>query len=292
MAVNDERQSSSAHSRALLRAVAWMMGALISFLTMGVAGRALSAELPIFEIVMLRNLICLIVISALIARLGKHLLRPTNLKRHLARNTVHFAAQCGWYFGLATIPFVEVFAIEFTVPVWTAILAALFLEERLSVTRVMAICLGLVGIVVILRPGLVEPSPGTFAVLAAAVGFAIMFVITKNIVNVDRPITILFWMNLIQLPIGIVLSIPVWVNPTLDMAPWIALVGAAGIGSHYCLSRAMALADATIVVTLDFIRLPLAAVLGWFLYAEPLSFFVLLGAMIILLGNWLNVRKT
>lgn len=277
--------------RPLLRAVAWMMGALVSFLSMGIAGRALSTDLPVVEIVMLRNLICLIVVSALIARLGPHLLRTTHFKLHLARNTIHFGAQCAWYFGLATIPFVEVFAIEFTVPVWTAILATLFLGERLSMTRMFAICLGLVGILVILRPGLVEVSAGTVAVLAAALGFAFMFVVTKNIVKLDRPVTILFYMNLIQLPIGIALSVPVWVAPTFELAPWIAIIGAAGLGSHYCLSRAMALADATVVVTLDFIRLPLAALLGWFLYAEPLSPFVLLGAVIILFGNWLNVRK-
>ena len=158
-----------------------MMGALVSFLSIGVAGRELTETLPVYEIVMFRNLFCLIVVSALILYLGPHLVRTERLGRHIARNTVHFGAQCGWYFGLATIPFVNVFAIEFTIPVWTAILAAIFLGERLTVTRITAVCLGFIGILIIIRPGLVEVNPGSLAVLGAAMGFAVMFVVTKDL---------------------------------------------------------------------------------------------------------------
>jgi drug/metabolite transporter (DMT)-like permease len=98
-------------------------------------------------------------------------------------------------------------------------------------------------------------------------------------------------MNLVQLPIGLLPSIPVWVAPTLESLPWILATGIAGLGSHFCLSRAMAYADATVVAPLDFLRLPLAAIVAWFLYSEPLSAYVFLGAVVIFVGNWINIRR-
>ncbi|NKB57905.1 MAG: EamA family transporter [Alphaproteobacteria bacterium] len=267
-----------------------MVGAVLSLIAMAIAGRELATEISIFEIMFFRNAICLAIICLLVMRYGGHLFRTRRLRMHGFRNVVHFAAQAGWYYGLFNLPLSEVFAIEFTAPIWTAILAAMFLAEPLTRKRSVATLLGFIGILIILRPGVAIVDPAAFVVLGAAVGFAATFVITRSMASSDRPLTILFYMNLVQLPLSFVLMVPDWVMPSASAWPWIVMTGLAGLSSHYCFARAFALADAAIVAPIDFIRLPMAAFLGYFLYQEPTSLFVFLGAGVIFAGNLLNIR--
>lgn len=271
------------------RAMLWMVGALLSFAAMAVAGRELSSELTLFQILFLRSAICLCVLVPLAARIGWDRLATPRPFIHLARNSVHYAASYFWMLGVISIPLAEVFAIEFTTPIWTAILAALFLREPLTRTRLAAIALGFIGVLVILRPGAAIVHPAAIAVLAAALGYAAAYVFTKSLSAVDRPIVILFWMNVIQLVIGLVPSALTWVTPSPALWPWVAVIGMSGLASHYCIARAMAFADATVVVPLDFLRLPLIAVVGFFFYAEPFDPFVLAGAVLVVGGNMLNL---
>ncbi len=271
------------------RAMLWMVGALLSFAAMALAGRELSSELTLFQILFLRSAICLCVLVPLAARLGWDRLATRRPLIHLARNSVHYAASYFWMLGVISIPLAEVFAIEFTTPIWTAILAALFLREPLTRIRLAAIALGFIGVMVILRPGAAIVHPAAFAVLAAALGYAAAYVFTKSLSADDRPIVILFWMNVIQLVIGLVPSALTWVTPSPALWPWVAVIGMSGLASHYCIARAMAFADATVVVPLDFLRLPLIAVVGYIVYAEPLDPFVLAGAVLVVGGNMLNL---
>ena len=268
-----------------------MSGALFSFLMMALSGRELSAEIPLIQIVFFRNLICMVILVGLLSRFGWDLVRTSKRGRHVARNVIHFAAQYAWFFAIASIPLTEVFAIEFTAPIWTALLACLFLGERLNVWRLVGIALGFTGVLIILRPGIQIIHPASLAALAAALGYATTYVITKDLVSYDRPLTILFWMNLVQLPLGLVPSLFVWTTPSPALWPWVIAVGIAGLASHYCLSRALACADATVVAPLDFLRLPLAALVAWALYDEALEPFVFFGAVVVFAGNWVNIRR-
>ena len=145
-------------SQSVPRAVAWSTGTLASFMSMAISGRELSSELSVFQMVFFRNAICLAIIVVLMARLGWHLARTARPGRHVARNTVHFAAQYGWLLGVASIPLAEVFAIEFTTPIWTAILASIFLGERLTLLHAAGGLLVITGIAVPARPGRAGPD--------------------------------------------------------------------------------------------------------------------------------------
>ena len=268
-----------------------MSGALLSFLLMAFAGRELSKEISLFEIMFLRNLICMAILVGLLTRLGWARVRTSRPLRHLARNTIHYAAIYAWFFAVAAIPLAEVFAIEFTAPIWTALLASLFLRERLTPWRVVGIALGFTGVLIILRPGIAIIHPASFAALGAALGYAMVYVITKDLISYDGPLTIVFWMNLMQLVLGLAPSLYAWTTPSPAMWPWVLVVGISGLSSHYCLSRALAYADATVVTPLDFLRLPLAAVVAWLAYAEVLDPYVFLGAAVIFAGNWLSIRR-
>lgn len=272
------------------RAALWMLGALLSFAAMAIGGRELSAELGTFEILCLRSIVGLAVVSALLARGGFAPLRTHRFGLHCVRNLAHFGGQFGWFYGLALIPLAQVFAIEFTIPIWTLVLATLFLHERLTRARMLSVALGFAGMLVILRPGLDGFSPAALAVLGGAIGYAISYVFTKKLIATDAPLAVLFWMTLVQLPLGLAPSLAAWVWPSAHLWPWLLVVGVTALSAHYCLSRALALADAMVVVPMDFLRLPLIAVVGALFYGERLEWAVFAGAAIMVAGNLVNLR--
>ncbi|MEQ8332851.1 DMT family transporter [Nisaea sp.] len=272
-----------------LLAVLWMMGALASFTSMAVAARELTQEISVFQVTFMRTVICVALLSPYAWKLGRVGLKTTRLKVHLGRNIIHFGGQLGWIFGVSILPLAAVFSLEFSAPIWTAILAAIFLKERLTRIRIISVLLGFAGILVILRPGSELLQPASFAVIGAAVCFAFTYVFTRGLASTEGAFKIIFYMNLIQLPMGLIPSVMLWVTPSQDLLPFVAILGIGGITSHYCIARAMAHADATIVSPLDFLRLPLVAVLGFWLYHEPWNPFVLIGGAITFSGNLLNI---
>jgi len=274
-----------------IRAAAWMCGALVSFIAMAIAGRELSAELTTFEILFFRSLVGLVAVVIVLRRSGWTQVKTHMFGTHLIRNVSHFCGQYGWFYGIALIPLTEVFAIEFTVPIWTAILATIILGERTNPLRVVAMAMGFIGTLVILRPGIAIVSPAALAVLGGALAYAFSHVFTKRLAATQTPLCILFYMTLIQLPLGLVMALPHWVWPSTRSYPWVAVVALTALSAHYCLARALRLADATVVMALDFLRLPLIAVIGFFYYREPLNGWVLAGAAIVLAGVWLNLKS-
>ena len=157
----------------------------------------------------------------------------------LFRNTIHLGAQYLWAMSVLLLPLATVFALEFSAPAWALLLAVPVLGERLTASRVGAVVLGLIGVLVILRPGLETFRPETLLVLAAAVGFAVTMITTKKLTMTDSTFAIIFWMNMIQLPLTLVPSDPLFVMKlSLAQLPAFAAVGVAGLASHYCLANA------------------------------------------------------
>jgi len=274
-----------------LRAAAWMGGALLAFSLMAIAVRELLDTMGTFEILFFRSSISFLMVLAVLPRYGIGALRTKRIGLHATRNVLHFGGQAAWVYAIGVLPLATVFAIEFTMPVWTAVLATLVLGERLNHGRIVMLVLGLVGILIILRPGLAVVHPGALATLAAAVCFASVMVATKRLSATDSPLAVLFHMSVMQMPLGLATALPGWVAPTVADLPWILAVGGAGFGSHYCLTRAFMLADATFVVPLDFLRLPLIAVVGALFYGEPIELVTLLGAAVIFAGIYYSLTR-
>jgi drug/metabolite transporter (DMT)-like permease len=278
----------------LVRVVGWMVGALMSFSAMAVSIRELSrAGLSIFEILAIRSgvaLLLLLLLLLLRPQLRPYAL-PRRMKLNILRNTVHYAAQFAWALSITMLPLAMVFSLEFTMPGWTALLAVWLLHERLTPSRIGVIVFGLIGVLVILRPGIASINPSAFLVLAAAFGYAITMIATKQLTKTETTFGIIFWMAVIQFPLSLLGSdLTVFLHlDTRHILPAIG-VGIAGLTSHYCLSNAFRAGDATLVVPLDFMRIPLIAVVGWVFYGERLDIFVLLGALIIIGGVFWNLR--
>ncbi len=271
-----------------------MVGALLSFSAMAVSIRQLSAGgLNIFEILAIRSGVALLVLFILLAlrpELRPYAL-PRRMKLNLLRNTVHYASQFAWAVALTMLPLAMVFALEFTMPAWTAILAVWLLGEKMTPSRLGVVVLGLIGVLVILRPGIASFNPAAILVLMAAFGYAVTMIATKKLTATETTFGIIFWMAAIQFPLSLIGTDPsVYLHLGMrHILPAIA-VGVAGLSSHFCLSNAFRAGDATLVVPLDFMRIPLIAVVGWAFYGERLDVFVLLGALIIISGVLWNLR--
>jgi drug/metabolite transporter (DMT)-like permease len=271
-----------------------MVGALLSFSVMAVSIRELARiGLSIFEILAIRSGVALLVLFILLLLRPelRLLARPRRMGLNLLRNTVHYASQYAWSLSLTMLPLAMVFALEFTMPGWTALLAVWLLHEKLTPSRIGVVVLGLVGVLVILRPGIASFNPAAMLVLLAAFGYAITMITTKQLTMTESTFGIIFWMAVIQFPLSLVGSDPTvfFHLDTRHILPAIG-VGVAGLTSHYCLSNAFRAGDATLVVPLDFMRIPLIAVVGWAFYDERLDVFVLLGALIIIAGVLWNLR--
>lgn len=275
-----------------LVAALWMIGAIVSFSAMAVAGRAVSFQLDTFEIMMYRSLIGMIVV-VIVARFAGTLHQVTlrSPGTHVIRNLSHFAGQNLWFYAITVIPLAQVFALEFTGPLWGLLLAPLVLRERLTPPRAFTAILGFVGILIVTRPSPDTASIGVLAAALAAVGFAGSIVFTRKLTRTETLTCILFWMTVLQAGFGVIFA-----GHDLDIAlpgpatlPWIVLIGLGGLVAHFCLTTALSLAPATVVMPVDFARLPLIAVIGMMFYSEPIDLFVILGAVVIFAANYVNI---
>jgi drug/metabolite transporter (DMT)-like permease len=268
-----------------------MAGWLTLTLIIAIAGRETARELNVFQIMEVRSILGFFLLYPFIHFNGGIAnLRTSRLPLHVARNLIHYCAQLGWFFALTLIPIGQVVAIEFTMPIWTALLAAAFLGERMTGGKIAAIVLGVIGVLVIVRPATGAVNPGQLIALGAAVGFGISIALVKSLTRTEHTLAIIFWMLVVQSAAGFVPTLFVWVWPSAYLWGWIVVIACCGTFSHFCMARAMLYADATIVVPMDFLRVPLTATAGWLLYAERLDAFTLLGAALILAGNLLNLK--
>lgn len=267
-----------------------MTGTLLSFSAAALAVRGLAGRLSISEILSIRSsfgVMILLLIAAVRPALWSQL-APRRMILHLWRNSVHFIGQYFWALSVTLLPLATVFALEFTMPIWVVVLAVPFLGERLTISRIGSIVLGFLGVLVIVRPGFASFQPIALLVLLAALAFALSLIATKQLTRDVSTYTILFWMNLMQLPMAFAASDPLFIwRLGFEHAPSVLAMGIAGLSSHYCLTNAFRAGDASLVVPMDFARIPLIAVIGWLFYGEALDIFVFAGALLIIAGvSW------
>jgi len=274
-----------------LRGLLWMSGAVLSFSAMAIAARQLLQHTGTFEVLFFRTSVALVIVMALAWRAGFATLWTQRFGLHFSRNLVHLGGQASWVFAIGALPLATVFAIEFTAPIWTAVLAVLFLGERMNTGRAVMLVLGLAGVLVILRPGLGAFQPAALVMLFGSLCFAFQFILTKKLTASESPLAVLFWMSVIQTPFCVAAALPDWRMPPAGDLPWILLIGAGSFTAHYCMTRAMKLADAMAVVPVDYFRLPLIAVVGAVFYGEPFDPLVFLGAGLIFAGVWFSAAR-
>ena len=276
-----------------LKAAFWMCGAIASFTLMAVAGRAVQLELTSFQLMFWRSLIGFAIILMLVWRSAPGLaqIRTRHPGLHLARNAIHFTGQNLWFYGIAAIPLAQLVALEFTSPIWVALLAPLVLGETMTRRKLGLALLGFSGVLLVAQPGLQPLGPGHLAGILCAVSFALNVLLTKRLMRHDNVMCVLFWMTALQALFGLALSFIggfTWPSPSL--VPWLLVVGVTGLTAHYSLTSALSLAPASTVAPMEFARLPIIALVGMAVYSEALDPLVFLGAMVIFSANYMNIR--
>jgi drug/metabolite transporter (DMT)-like permease len=271
----------------------WMAGTLLSFTLMAISVRALAGTLSAFEMMAVRSAFGLAVMLALMAAHPalRHDLSFRRLGLHAVRNMLHFASQIGWTVAVTMLPLATLFALEFTMPAWVALFAVLVLGERMTASRLGALVVCFIGVIVIVRPGLGGFQPAALIALGTALAFALVAIATKKLTATESTFSILFWMNLMQLPMNFAGSDPLFVT---RLEWWMLLpllgIGVAGLSTHFCLTNAFRHGDASVVIPLDFLRVPFIALVGALFYAEPLDGLVFAGGGLILAGIVWNLR--
>ena len=271
-----------------LRALAWMMGAIASFVAMAIAGRAVQVEMNTFELMLYRSVIGFAVVCVVLVASDRGFAQvgTRHPGLHARRNLFHYAGQNLWFYAVAVVPLGQLAALEFTNPIWVALLAPFLLGERLTRARLAAAGLGFVGVLIVAQPGAAPVGPGQAAALAAALAFALNTIFTRRIMAFDGVLCVLFWMTLSQGAMSLAFALPGGIPaPSAAVAPWLVVVGLTGLSAHYSLTSALAYAPAGVVAPMEFLRLPIIALVGVWLYAEPLQIAVFVGAALILAGN-------
>lgn len=276
-----------------LRAALWMLGSILAFSVMAVAGKQVTHIHDSFEIMTLRSVVgvfLVLLLAKATAQMSE--IKAERLGGHFLRNVLHFTGQNLWFFALSLIPLAQLFALEFTSPIWLLLLSVLFLGEKLTLPRIISVGLGFAGILIVTRPSVDTLNIGVLAALAAAFFFACTAVATKRLTNGQSILTIMFWLTVMQLGFGLIMTFydgqVTW--PTAQTLPWLVVIGICGVVAHYSLTTALSLAPASYVIPLDFLRLPLISAIAALVYFEPLDPYVILGGAVIFAGIWINIR--
>lgn len=249
-------------------ALALALLAAVLLTIMHVLVRRTSAALPPFEIAFFRSLFGLAAVTPLVMRVGWSAFRTAQPRLQILRGITGAGAMLSWFWGLSVVPIAEATALSFTSAIFASVGAVFFLGERMGVRRWSAVVIGFAGALVILRPGIEVIQAGSLAVLFSALCWGSGIVIVKRIARTDSAVTIVAVMGVMMTLATFVPAAFVWVWPSGGQLPWLALIGALGTAGTLAFTQSLRLADASVVVPVDFTRLVWAAAFGYLFFAE------------------------
>ena len=250
-----------------LAGVLWMLLSCVLLAGVAALGRYVAlAGIPPFQIVFLRLVFAVIALSPVLAWRGGEMLRTRHIGSYMVRVVLGLVGMTTWFWALAYLPVGEVTAIGFLTPLFATVGAALILGEIVRWRRWTATLVGFSGALIILRPGMVEVGTGTWLALVAAIAMAAATLMIKRLSDRDDPDKIVLISVLMQTPVALIPALFVW--QWLDPHLWTicAAMGGLGMLGHITLARAFAAADASVVMSVDFARLPFAVLFGLALF--------------------------
>jgi drug/metabolite transporter (DMT)-like permease len=251
-----------------VRAALWMVAATTAFAVMIILIRLLSASFDPLQVVFFRNVFGLIAMLPWLAGHGLGALRTRRLGLHALRATIGIVSMICWFTALSLMPLAQATALSFTAPIFASVLAVVFLGEVMRLRRWSATAIGLLGMLIIVRPDRSSIEPAALLAIASAVLGAVSPIFVKVMSRTESTGAIVTYMVLFTTPLSLVPALLVWQTPGLAELGFAALLGLAGTLGHLCLTRALAAADATVVVPLDYLRLPTVALIAYLVFGE------------------------
>ena len=273
-----------------VRAAFWLSSAGTLFLLMMALSRLVTDELHVLLVVFWRAAFGLLAMAPWLARRGVAAMATRKLHFHVLRTALSYAGLLCVFYAVTLLPIADITAITFIRPVVATLLAIVILGEKSRARRWIAIAVGIVGATIIIRPGFTELNPGVFLALGVVLVGATHAILARYIVRYDSPDSMAMYMVLFLLLFSAGPAVAVWQWPSLDHLPYLVAIGVFGTFSQRCLARAFHAADASVVVSFDYLRLPIAALIGFLFFAEIPDVWVWAGAGVICVSSILLAR--
>lgn len=255
-----------------------------------ILARIVTQEVGPFVLVFFRNLFGLLFLLPVVVRSGRAVFATRHMPLHAARAVIKILGLTGFFYGIASIPVADATAIAFATPLFAAVGAALLLGESLRQGRLLAILLGFAGVLIVLRPGAQALHPAALAVVGSAVALATIGLLGKVLARHDPPNTIVSVNLALSVPLALLAAVPFWTTPSLATVGLMAVQGALGAASQLCFIRALKLADASLMMPVDFVRLPFVALLGFLAFSQVPDGWTWTGAAVICAAILLLLR--
>lgn len=264
-----------------IRGMLLMLGATISFSLMHATIRHLSEGLHPFQVAFFRNAFGLLVLAPLLIRHKGAPLRTRRLPLYLTRTMLNAIGMLSFFYALAIAPLAEVTALSFLGPIFATVLGVMLLGETVGVRRWMAIGIGFLGALVILRPGFESVGLGSVLAIVASFSFGLMVMVIKRLGTTESALSITTYMVALLVPVTLVPAIFVWQWPAWEQWPWLLVMGGLGSAAHLMMSGAIKLAPTNVVMPVDFARLVWMALIGYMLFFEVPTIFTWIGGFMI-----------
>ena len=251
---------------------------------MGTFIKLAQEELNVFTTGFLRFFFGFLIITPYILKTKFEVFSTKNLKIHILRSALNLPAMLLGFAALAMLPLEKMTAIHFIVPIIVTILAVIFLKEKIYLYRSIALVMGFLGMLIILRPGIIDISIGINMALISSVIWSVVIILTKKVSKDDSAITILshqyVYMSLFSLP----LVIYFWDQPSLKTIIFILCAAMSGTILHIALNHAYKLVDVTMPQPYSFLGLVVSSIIGYFVFSDKPDFYTWLGASVIFCG--------
>lgn len=243
--------------------------------------RYLGADLHPFVIAFYRNLFGLIAVLPLVYRIGIRGMRTSRPLVNLLRSVSGIIAMLTWFYGLATVPTAEATALSFTAAIFSALAAFVFLREKMRLRRWLAILGGFIGVLVVLQPNSENFNPNMLFILISCIFWGLSVTIVKFLTRTDSSTSIVAWMAILLTTMSFPPALLYWQWPATTDLLLLGAMGVLGTMGHLWMAKALSLADTTAVMSIDFMRLIWAALIGFFFFGDVFQINTWVGAVII-----------
>lgn len=251
----------------------------------------LSSTVHVFEVAFFRQLFGVIFLAAVFLRGGLAPLITRRFGMHLLRAVLNVIALLAYFYGLSLEPLAKVVALGLTAPLFATVCAVIFLGERLTVHRSIALLLGLAGALIVLRPGMQAVSLGAMMVLLSNTVWAVALIVIKSLARTESAATISLYAAILMAPVALVFALFVWQWPTPVQLVWLVAIGVFGSIAQLCLSQAFRLADATLVLPIDFTKIVWASLIGYLVFNQVPEIWVWIGAVVTFAAVFYNTYQ-
>ena len=244
----------------------------------------LSDELNIFVISFFRCLFGLLIILPYIIHKNIKSLKTTNFKLHLLRSFINCISMLCWFKAISLMPIEKATALGFTTPLFATLLAIIFLKEKIKIHRTIALLIGFFGIIIIIRPGHIDVGLGSYLMISASLSWAFVLIIIKQLSKKDSSFIIIFYMLIIMTPIMLFIALPVWKTPSIKELIIFFGMGLGGLIAHICLVQSLKIAETTLVMPFQYLKLIWASLIGFIIFSENPDLWTWLGGTIIFIA--------